>query len=126
MDILEFRKTVNAPYVRMDPRKGEIHFEGRSIPEDPGEYYEEILEWTERYFKDPCPKTTVNFKLEYVNSGSSKYILEFLRLIRKYVDSGHQCEINWYYEEDDESIKELGEHYHATLGEIPFNIIDYY
>jgi hypothetical protein len=32
--------------------------------------------------------------------------------------------VNWYYEEDDEAILSLGEHYKSSL-KIPFNLIEY-
>ena len=66
----------------------------------------------------------MDLNLEYVNSGSSKYLLGIFRLLKKRYDEGRNCIINWYYEEDDEAILSLGEHYKSTI-KIPFNLIEY-
>lgn len=118
-------KTFNTPEISFSPSTGTLKIEGRSIPEDPGEIYDELIKMLNAYFIDPKEKTQVDIKLEYINSGSSKYMLEVLRTLKKNFDKGRNCEVNWHYEEDDESIYELGLHYQRTL-QIPFNLIDYY
>ncbi len=125
MEKFELTKTFNTPYIMLDPDQGVLKFEGRSIPEDPGDFYEKIIEWIHQYFRHPNNVTTLEFKLEYVNSGSSKYILEILRILQKYHESGKDAMVKWYYEEDDESIMELGIHYKNTVN-IPIELLDYY
>ena len=45
-------------------------------------------------------------------------------MIKKRFDEGNNCIINWYYEEDDEAILSLGEHFKSTI-KIPFNLIEF-
>ena len=125
MDNFNVRHTFNTPEIDLIPADGILRIEGRSIPEDPGEYYTIVLHKLEEYYKDPQKVTRLDIKLEYINSGSSKYILEILRIVKKYYDSGFDCIVNWFYEEDDESILELGQHYKNTI-KIPFNLVDFY
>ena len=40
-------------------------------------------------------------------------------------DAGKDVQIKWYFEEGDESIQELGQHYEQTI-QIPFEHIEYY
>ena len=120
MKSLKIDATFNTPKVDLDPGKGYILIEGRSIPENPGQFYELIFEWLRDYYSSPKDETIVEIKLEYVNSGSSKYILEFLRTVSKYHADGNTSEVHWYFEEEDESIEELGEHY-KSLVQIPFS-----
>jgi len=117
-------KTFNTPEVILDTSEGTFKLEGRSIPEDPNEFFGEIIEKLEEYYKNPRQTTKVDLKLEYVNSGSSKILLEILRIIKTQFDNGHNCVINWYYEEDDESIQELGQHFKNTI-QVPFNLVQY-
>lgn len=124
MKKLELEQTVNTPLVIFDPENQMFKIEGRSIPENPGEFFDHLIEWFKDYFEDPLNQTTLNLNLEYVNSGSSKHLLGLLRILKKHYDSGRSVEVNWYYEEDDEAIQSLGEHYKATL-RIPFNLIEY-
>ena len=118
-------KTFNTPEVELHPYEGILKIEGRSIPEDPGEFYNSIITKLEEYYLEPTAVTRLEIKLEYINSGSSKYLLELLRVVKVNYDKGKDCIVNWYYEEQDESIHELGLHYQNTF-HIPFKLIDYY
>jgi hypothetical protein len=94
MENLVVQPTSNTPLVNFDARSGRLLLKGRSIPEDPGEFYERILRWLDNYFDTTNHETELEFQVEYANSGSTKYI-----------------KVVWCYEEDDESIQELGELY---------------
>ena len=99
--------------------------EGRSIPEDPGEFFERLIDWINDYFMNPASITELNIKLEYINSGSSKYMLELLRIMKINHVNGKNVRVKWYFEEGDESIQELGQHYEQTI-QLPFEHIEYY
>ena len=124
MDDLNLSKTFNSPEVEF-LASGELNMEGRSIPEDPGEFFERLINWLNEYFLNPAEKTYMNIKLEYINSGSSKYMLELLRILKMNYEDGKDVLVKWYFEEGDESIEELGQHYKQTM-RIPFEIIEYY
>ncbi len=125
MDEYYVRKTFNTPEVFFSPDDGILKIEGRSIPEDPGEIYDNIIDRLTQYYQNPREVTRIDIKLEYINSGSSKYMLELMRILKRNYDKGNDVIVNWYYEEDDESIQELGQHYQATV-QIPFKLIDYF
>jgi len=125
MEDLFLKKTFNSPEVEFVADTGELSIEGRSIPEDPGEFFESLIDWINEYFQNPVEQTVVSIKLEYINSGSSKYMLELLRIMKINHDSGKDVKILWYFEEGDESIEELGIHYEQTI-QIPFEHIEYY
>src|SRR4030042_2467529 len=124
MKELIIEKTSNTPTVIFDPETGKLKIEGRSIPENPGEFFETLINWLKLYYDAPAPYTQMDLNLEYVNSGSSKYLLGIFRLIKKKHDEGNKSIITWYYEEDDEAIQSLGEHYRSTV-KMPFNLIEY-
>jgi hypothetical protein len=121
---LEIERRTNTPSVNFNSQTGLLKIEGRSIPENPGDFYDELIDWIKQYFNESPPETTLELNLEYVNSGSSKYLLGLLRVIKEEVKKGMKITVNWYYEEDDEAIQSLGEHYKSTL-KIPFNLIEY-
>jgi hypothetical protein len=124
MEELKIDKTSNTPKVDFDPELGVLKIEGRSIPENPSDFFENLIGWIEGYYENPQETTRMDLNLEYVNSGSSKYLLGIFRLLKKRYDEGKKCIINWYYEEDDEAILSLGEHYKSTV-KIPFNLIEF-
>ncbi len=124
MERLYIKRTQNTPEVDLDPDTGMFRLEGRTIPENPGDFYDPILEWLLEYFENPVAMTCFSINLDYVNSGSSKYILGLFRVFKKKYQEGTKVEVNWYYEEDDEAIEGLGEHYQSLLP-FPFNLKEY-
>jgi len=110
----------NSPGITFDPGSGTLNIKGRSIPENPEAVYLPLVGWIESYFR-LSDKLKMEIYLEYINSGSSKHMLEILRLLRDYRDAGKNLSVVWLYEEDDEAIMELGEHYRDTSG-IPIDI----
>jgi hypothetical protein len=125
MEDIFLKKTFNSPEVEFLASTGELSVEGRSIPEDPGEFFEKLINWMNEYFLNPLEETVMTIKLEYINSGSSKYMLELLRILKTNYNKGRKVLVKWYYEEGDESIQELGQHYEQTM-QIPFQMIEYY
>jgi len=124
MKKMVIEKTPNTPYVDFDPTHGMFKIEGRSIPENPNEFYEKILDWIDDYYLDPQKKSRFDINLEYINSGSSKFILSLFRKLKEYYDRGNDLVVNWYYEEDDEAVLGLGEHYQSTIN-MPINLVEY-
>lgn len=125
MKELVIEKTVKTPYVNFDSQSGILKIIGRSIPENPEDFYSTLFSWVKEYFNNPQDETLVNIQLEYINSGSSKFILEFFQLFQDYKSQGKNCKINWYYEEDDEAVLELGKHYQSII-EVPFKLVEIY
>jgi hypothetical protein len=109
--IQETRKT---PMVKLDP-DGKLFIEGRSIPEDAGLFYENILDWISRYSASPKQTTTIDIALEYLNSGTSKYMLQVLKRLKDLAVNDKKIKVNWYYEEGDDDIVERGEYYASIL-----------
>ena len=125
MENLQIKETLKTPGIDFQPQEGNLKITGRAIPENPEEFFTGVLQWIKNYFKKPQDLTKVDIQLEYINSGSSKYMLEFLHLLQNMHKDGKRCEINWYYEEDDESVLELGKHYQSII-DVPFKLIPLY
>jgi hypothetical protein len=110
----------NCPSIVYYPETNRLELVGRSIPENPELIFSNLEEWITMHFEKDNG-LEVNIRLEYINSGSSKYLYEILKRITGYARSGQLVKMNWLYEEDDEGMLELGEHYRDTAG-IPLNI----
>ena len=113
-------QTQKCPGMEFDPDMKTLKIEGRSIPENPESIYKPLKEWIIEHY-ETADGLNVKIILEYINSGSSKHLLEVLRMLKGYQDEGKGLAISWLYEEDDEAIMELGEHYRDTSG-IPIDI----
>ena len=92
-----------------------LEISGRSIPENPELIFRKLDEWIISHF-EKNQALSVDIKLEYINSGSSKYLYEILKKLTAHASSGKKVQLKWLYEEDDEAMLELGEHYRDTAG----------
>lgn len=92
-----------------------LEISGRSIPENPEMIFRRLDGWITDHF-EKNQSLTVNILLEYINSGSSKYLYEILKKLTGYANSDKEVLMKWLYEEDDEAMLELGEHYRDTAG----------
>ena len=110
----------NCPGIAYYPDSDKLELIGRSIPENPELIFKRLDEWITLHF-EKNKGLNVSIQLEYINSGSSKYLYEILKKLTGYIKSGKLVEIKWLYEEDDEAMLELGEHYRDSAG-IPLKI----
>lgn len=107
----------------IDISDGIFEIKGRSIPEDAFEFYSPLLRELSSYLENPNPRTEIRFHLEYINSGSKKYITNFLAKLNEYYLAGHDVIIYWHYDYDDESMQELGNDLRSMI-QIPFHILE--
>jgi len=110
----------NSPGMYYYPDENKLELLGRSIPENPEMIFRRLEDWITSYF-GKNNLLNVSIQLEYINSGSSKYLYEILKRLTVYGHSGKTVNIKWLYEEDDEAMLELGEHYRDTAG-IPLQL----
>ena len=113
--------TEETPSIEFDANEGRLLIKGRSIPENPIAFYAPLIESLSNYHKSPSSKTKVDFQLEYFNTSSSKCILEILKQLQTLSAGGNSVEVDWYYDEDDDEILEIGEDY-SNMIKIPFNL----
>ena len=123
MGNIKIEGTAKSPTVIFSAEEGLLELKGRSIPEDSIDFYTPLIETNTHYSKQPQPKTIVNVHLEYFNTSSSKCILDIFKQLEQIVKLEKEIVINWYYEEDDEDMREVGIDY-QTIIKVPFNMIE--
>lgn len=100
MKNLEIESTARTPYIKMDSVKGEIEFAGRSIPEDSVDFYSPVFLWLEEYARHKHKSTVFRFKLEYINTSSSKCMLNIFEMIEQMYQNGWNVKVIWCEDED--------------------------
>ncbi len=105
----------NIPRITYDPDEDVLSITGRSIAERPEVIYNPLEAWIKSHLSRFNQLRVVIF-LEYINSGSSKALRDVLRTISGYREPRYRIRITWLYEEDDEAMHELGEHYRDAAG----------
>lgn len=118
---MKIEGTRTTPYVCIEP--GIITVKGRSIPEDTFEFYNPVLIAIQEYFNSTELKTVMHFHLEYINSGSKKFITNILAVCNESYQKGRSIMVQWHYDFDDESMQELGNDLREML-QIPFHLIE--
>lgn len=110
------------PTVLFEDATGRLELKGRSIPENSIEFYKPLIDWIDRYARDPRPSTGLHVQLEYFNTSSSKCILDVFKKLELVRTTGNEVTVLWHYELDDEDMLEAGEDYQAIIN-IPFKMI---
>ena len=101
---LEIQPTLKTPYVWFQP-DGNLIIKGRYIPEDISEFSEQLMDWVLAYINSPAESTILTLEFEYIND-ASKYLLRIIQVLNKNCPN---FTVEWFYEEGDDDMLELGE-----------------
>lgn len=105
-----------SPEIQLDPITGYLLISGTSIPENSEEVYRPILNWLKSYAAKPAAKTSLDIRLDYFNTSSSKFLMEILRILKQIRENGHDVLIRWFYYEDDPDMLEAGQDFMDIVG----------
>ncbi len=108
---LLIERTDDTPEVVLDAQNSIFKFEGISIPENTEKFYSPIVSWLNDYSKSPNENNTVIFRLLYYNSTSTLLFTKILKIFQKIYSSGHKVNVQWYFNPNDETVKEDGEEF---------------
>ncbi len=123
MENLIIEETKYTPRIVLDANEGIIELKGKSYPENTFEFYKPMMEWLEEYFDGNAPeKIVVNIEIIYFNSSSSKLFFDFFDLLDEAKDE-HQIEINWIYDEENDSAEEAGEDFIEDFEDLTINLV---
>ena len=103
---------------------GYFKLSGNSILSDPRKFFKPIVEWVEKYIQEPQDLTTIDLKLEYVDTASVQSVFDLMRMFKPLQEKNKEVAVNFYFEFDDPELLELGEIMEGRLG-IKFNFIEY-
>ena len=103
---LEINQTKNSPKINFNPISGEFNIIGKSIPNDPDDFFEPIMNWLQLYQQNPAENTNLNIYLDYFNTSTHKYLLDILTLV---INLNACKKIIWTYDEEDEDLLHIGE-----------------
>ena len=122
MENLKLGATKYTPEISLD-LNGIISLVGKSYPENTFEFYAPMMKWLEEYFNNnPAETTVVNMQIIYFNSSSSKLFFDFFDLLEENVEN-NTIEINWIYDEENESAEEAGEDFKEDFEELNIKLV---
>jgi hypothetical protein len=120
-DSYKSNPTKRTPWIILE--KGRIFIMGRSIPENPADFYRPVQEWISSYVTDYTEKSKIEFGFEYINTSSIKWIFAILRSLSEIRAIGENARVTWYYEHGDEDMCELG-FILRSLVDCPFVVVE--
>ena len=123
-EVLKIAGTYDTPTINFDPNKGVFSISGRSLPANTFEFYAPVLDAVVDYLKDPLDSTKFEFKMDFINSSSTKVMQELFYQIEQVHKKGIKVYVNWYYKFGDEDMKELGDDLRQDIT-FPFEFIAY-
>lgn len=109
------------PWVILEP--GRIFFMGRSIPENPGDFFRPIKDWIYAFAQSNNEPAKIEFGFEYINTSSTKWIFNILKDLAEMKDIDINASVTWYYENGDEDMSDLG-FILRSLVECPFIVVE--
>jgi hypothetical protein len=122
MENLIIEETKYTPKIELNAN-GNIAIAGKSYPENTFEFYAPVMKWLENYFaQEPTSKTVVNMEIVYFNSSSSKLFFDLFDLLDE-AKATCNLEVNWIYDEDNESAKEAGEDFIEDFEDLKINLV---
>ena len=95
--------------------EGLIKFTGNSYPENAVDFFQPLLQWVKAYVRFHRQKTLVEFRVNYFNTSSSKYLFQILELLDSFRAKGNQVDIEWVVNEENE---EMLDTWREIMGEL--------
>jgi hypothetical protein len=116
--------TALTPLIDFNADQGVMRIQGRSIPDNPDEFWYKVLLWFDEYMMNSHSLTTFEIDLEYFNVTSSKRILALLYKLNDLINMNKDVIVVWSYRESDEDMYEVGQDY-AYMVKVPFEFKSY-
>ncbi len=99
-------KTPYFPEVHFIAETGECSIKGESYMEETYKFYIPLMEWMKDYVAQVQGPLTLHIKLIYLNTSTSKCLLDIFEILKNYKDAGGEVKIKWYYLSDDPDMVE--------------------
>jgi len=121
MSPLTVDPTKSSPLVKFQPESGFLEIRGESYPENSQEFYAPLIAWLDQYLSEASDSVVFRAGLSYMNTSSTKYMIEMLDRLENAVEKGMDVRVEWYCDPDNaralDTVEELKEDF-----SMPFTI----
>lgn len=121
MKPLIIEATADTPMVHFDKYAGRFEIKGVSLPANIFEFYHPLIDWIDAYCKNPNKETHLELQFDYLNSSSTKMILNLISSFEAITRKGGEATVIWHYDSGDVEMKEMGEEF-ASNCNLPFKL----
>ncbi|GAB7522810.1 DUF1987 domain-containing protein [Paraburkholderia sp. 2C] len=121
MDNLYIAATATSPEVDFRFDQHALLLRGESYPENAAAFYAPVIEQLRTYLAGCVDATiTIDVVLTYFNSSSTKMLFSMFDALDVAAQLGNRVLMNWYRDEEDETIAEFGEELKSDFHAIEF------
>lgn len=99
--------TGTTPEVILDKSIGTALILGRCLCSNPHDFFKPLIQWANEYEQDPQQVTVVTINTDYINTGSSMALREFLGILAKVQFTGRKLIIKWYCDKTDDDTRDM-------------------
>jgi hypothetical protein len=119
--MLEIEATSSTPHIGYDEGTHTLSISGESYPENSFEFYAPVFEWLTKTLES-VPLFRLSLKVSYMNSSSTKCVLDILDLLCEASERGCDARVLWLYDAENERALDLAEEFKEDI-DIPFEIV---
>ena len=122
MQPLRIESTKYTLAVDFDPDTTVLRMAGASYPASALDFFEPVFQWVRSYVREVGGPIHLHLHVTYLNTSSTKCMLDLLDLLERYYRSGGEVRVEWHHAADDDDIRETGEEIAADI-ELPICFI---
>lgn len=121
MEKLEIKSTITTPSILFNPDEMDFSIQGECRPENVLTFFNPILDWINefkiwvKHEQNNSNDLFFNFKLEYYNSSSAKFIFTILKRLKELDKYGMKLKVNFFYDILDDDLLENGKEIEKIL-----------
>ncbi len=121
--MININATGTSPEIILDEPNHTLRIKGESYPENAFSFYEPVFDWFHNKFP-AMDEFVLEINLSYMNSSSTKCILDILDIVNEAGIQGRKVRVDWLYDPENSRSLELAEEFKEDL-EIPFEMIPF-
>lgn len=111
------------PLISFNTGSNIFEITGESYSENSDSFYQPVIEWLNKFLETNQNPITLNFRLLYFNTSSSRSFFEILEILEEhFMKQKIQVKINWYAKPNDLDMIEDGENYQEHFNHLSFNV----
>jgi len=123
MNNLKMPSTDRTPEIDFDFGNNHLILRGESYPEDAFSFYKPVFEVLDDYLVQlGTGGCRFDFEIIYFNSSSAKAIMTLFEKLDAAAAGGASVTIVWHYDEEDDTMQELGEEFGEDLEHAAFRL----
>ncbi len=123
MDRLKIDRTKYTLEIDLDPVSSKLRFAGESYPENARGFFAPVFTWLEEYLATNPPNVNVELSLDYLNTSSTKCLLDIMEVFERFRSDGSEVAVTWFYSKDDEDTLTMGQDI-AEDTELPIQFVE--